>query len=108
MSQMNIREAARWAERKDALVRVVNGEPHYLYAVYDTGNHMVDLVGGYDKCKAYALSRGCEYVPTASGQHAADGRWLKMVSLEQVCEEMGESEGEARCVPDAWEQREWA
>jgi hypothetical protein len=101
MTQMNIRQAARWAERKGILYTVNRhtGQPDHLYAVYDTGNHMVDLIGGYDKCKA---------IMPPHSQPTADGRWLRLQCLDEVCQEMDESDGEAACLPDACEVREWA
>ena len=95
---MNIRQAARWAESK--------GQSQNLYAVYDSGNHMVDVIGGHAKCKAYMVDLcGTNFYQSAQ---AADGRWLILECLETVCEEMNESEGEQRCLPEAGEMREWA
>lgn len=97
---MNIRQAARWAERKGALVRTgYDGQPDYLYAVYDTGNHMVDMIGGYDKCKA---------AMPPHGQPDKAGRWLRMEALETIVCEMDESEGESRCIPERADVLEWA
>jgi len=97
---MNIRQAARWAERKGILVRTgADGQPDYLYAVYDTGTHKVVTIGSYDKCKA---------VMPAWGQPTADGRWLRMEALETICSEMDESDGEASCIPERADILEWA
>ena len=105
-TQMNIRQAARWAERKGCLYRTsnYNNEPVYLYAVYDADTHMVECLGGYEKCDDYRKSLGSSYdtIPTNDGRH------LRMVTLESVRCDLDESEGEARCIPDACEVREWA
>lgn len=93
---MNIRQAARWAERKDCLFSVnrYTGEVEYLYAAYDINTNLVVAIGSYEKCKA---AGGC-----------AVGGDLRLEALQDVCADMDEYEGEAMCVPDACEVREWA
>ncbi len=52
---------------------------------------------------------GCAYLAGAGMQQlAASGQYLRMDVLESVCQELDESEGEANCIPDLSEQREWA
>jgi hypothetical protein len=109
LNQMNIREAARWADRKDALY--INGNfENPLCAVYSTGNHMVSLIGSYDKCRAFIKANcGIAHIPMAgSCYETRDGEWIRFDPLETVCAEMSESEGEDRCIPDACEVCEWA
>ena len=100
MSQMNIRQAARWAQRKGALYRVNRaGLIEHLYAVYDTRNLLVECIGSYDKCDDYRKARGSQYdsMPTK------DGRYLRLQSLDTVVEELDEADGEAHCMPTARE-----
>lgn len=102
---VNIRQAARWAERKGALYRVMpNGQTEYLYAVYDTRNLLVECIGLYAKCKAYCAGLGSEYdsMPTK------DGRYLRTEALDTVVQEMDEAEGEAGCIPEPSYMREWS
>jgi hypothetical protein len=102
---MNIRQAARWAERKGALVTPsrFNGEPLYMYAVYDLNTHMVDCIGGHDKCSAHLKLAGAPHVNAMGGVQVRDGRWLRMTALIDVVDQLDESEGEARCAPSATE-----
>ena len=66
-----------------------------MYAVYSTDNHEVIKMGfDYDD-----LKRTLDAQPQYS---------YRMESLQTICEELDESEGEARCIPDACEVREWA
>jgi hypothetical protein len=102
---MNIRQAARWAERKGVLVTPsrFNGEWLYMYAVYDLDTHMVDCVGGYDKCSAHLKLAGAPHTNTMGGVQVRDGRWLRMTALIDVVEGLDEAEGEAGCLPSARE-----
>lgn len=108
---LNIRQAARWAERKDALF--IGGdfnEP--LCAVYSTNTHIVRLMGSYDKCSAY-ITEHCNTSGFSPCSHLLyqvpnTTEWLCFESLDTICQETDESEGEALCLPDAWDQREWA
>lgn len=100
MSQMNIRQAARWAQRKGALYRVNRaGQVEHLYAVYDTRNLLVECIGSYDTCDDYRKTLGSQYdsMPTR------DGRYLRMEALDTVVEQLDEADGEARCIPTARE-----
>lgn len=100
MTTMNIRQAARWAERKGALYSINRaGQPEHLYAVYDTRNLLVECIGRHDKCQAYRESLGSQYdsMPTR------DGRYLRMQALDEVVAQLDEEEGEARCMPSARE-----
>lgn len=94
---MTIRQAARWAERKDALY--INGNfQNPLCAVWSDKTHAVALIGSYDKCRAYILQH-CEarHIPiTGSYYQRADGSEnLRMDSLDDVAQGMDESEAEA-------------
>lgn len=105
---MNIRQAARWAERQDALVKLGrDGQPDYLCAVYDVGTHLVECIGSHEKCDADMRSKGCAYSLTGCGVIASDGRYLCLETLDTVCQELDESDGEARCIAEAGEMREW-
>lgn len=96
--QMHIRDAARWAARKDILVRTDrNGGPDWLCAAYSVRDNRVELIGYGDKCYDYARE-----------QRAAGRDDVRVDSLDGIMQEMDEEAGEARCVPDAWDQREWA
>lgn len=98
MQPMHIRDAAKWAHRKDILVRTAsNGGPDYLYAAYSARTNMTECIGYGDKCHEYGRQA------RAQGRHD-----IRVEALEGVYEEITEEQGEARCVPDAWEQREWA
>lgn len=94
---MNIRQAAQWAEKKGCVYRVgYDGQPDYMYAVYSVRTHEVLCVGYHAKCS--------EFVKSYEGS-----RWdIKMVSLDQIIQEMGEEAGELGMIPDACEVREWA
>lgn len=96
MNKMHIRDAARWAERKDCLSRVnYVGEHEYMYAVYETDHNTVIKMGwNYDELSAILKEQP---------QYSA-----KMIDLLTITGEMDEEEGEARCIPDACEVREWA
>lgn len=102
---MNIRQAARWAERKQALYTPsrFNGEPLYLYAVYDMNNHNVECIGGHDKCSAFLRQAGATTINTMSGVQVGDGRWLRMQALIDVVDELDQSEAEQACAPSARE-----
>ena len=98
---MNIRQAARWAERKGALYAVnrYSGEVDHLYAVYDTATHLVECIGAHRKCMAYLQAQGCAHdrMPTR------DSRWLRVQALDEVVSELDESEGEACSLPSVRE-----
>lgn len=99
--QMSITQAARWADRNSLVYRVnkYTGAPEYMYAAYDISTNLVEVIGHYEKCSAVVPPRG---------QQTSDGRWLRLISLDEVLEELRESEGEALIPPDACEVREWA
>ncbi len=80
MITMNIRQAARWAERKGALYTVnrYTAEPQYLYAVYDTRNNMVECIGAHAKCVDYLQSLGAAH----DRMQTCDGRWLRLQALQ--------------------------
>jgi hypothetical protein len=95
-NNMNIRQAARWAEREDILVREGrDGQPDWLYAVYDTNTNRVTCIGYYEKCSQHMLDAGCKHASCAGHHETTDGRWLRMQSLHCIVQEMDESEGEA-------------
>ena len=95
---MSIRDAARWAARKDILVRAAsNGEPDYLYAAYSLSTNMTECIGYGDKCHEYGRQA------RAQGRHD-----IRVETLEGVYEGITEEQGETRCIPSASEQREWA
>jgi hypothetical protein len=92
---MNIRQAARWAERKDCVYRVNrDGQPDWMYAVWRFSDQEAVCVGYYEKCRDYMA--------------AHKGEPLRMDSLDDVLQGMAESDGESGVVPDVREQREWA
>lgn len=92
---MNIRQAARWAERNDCVFRVGrDGQPDWMYAVWRYSDQEAVCIGYYDKCRAY--------------MDAHKGEGIRMESLDEVLQGMAESEGELLCIPDACEMREWA
>ena len=98
MQQMTIREAARWAERKDILVRTDrDGGPDWLCAAYSARDNRVELIGYGSKCYDYVRE-----------QRAAGRDDLRVDSLDGVLSDMYEESGEAGCIPDVREQREWA
>ena len=101
MITMNIRQAARWAERKGALYTVnrYTGEPQYLYAVYDTRNNMVECIGAHPKCAAYLHSLGAAH----DRMQTRDGRWLRLQALDEVAQELDDAEGEQNCLPSSRE-----
>jgi hypothetical protein len=109
-NSVSIRQAARQADREGTLY--IGGdtqEPTYAVYVSSAPNDPVVHTGTYDQCSAHMLAQGCEFGGCAAGyQPTSDGRTLRMVSLEEICEQLDESEGEERCIPDAWVQREWA
>jgi hypothetical protein len=101
LTPMSIREAARWAARKDILCRVGrDGSPQYLYAVYTSaymGGNAVECIGSYAKCREYV-----------EAQKRAGRTDAVLADLDETWEQMCCDEGEARCVPSASEQMEWA
>jgi hypothetical protein len=101
---MSIRQAARWAESKGILYAVKNGQPVDLCALYNTADNMVVFIGSSEKCQAYRKALGSDFDSMAT----RDGRWLRLEALDTVMGEINEEEGEARCLPDPPEQREWA
>lgn len=103
-AKMTIRQAARWAESKGILYAVKNGQPVDLCALYSSADSLVEFIGSSEKCQAYRKALGSDYDSMAT----QDGRWLRLEALDAIMSEVNEEEGEARCLPDAWEQREWA
>jgi hypothetical protein len=103
-AKMSIRQAARWAESKGILYAVKNGQPVDLCALYNTADNMVVFIGSSEKCQAYRKALGSDFDSMAT----RDGRWLRLEALDTVMGEINEEEGEARCLPDPPEQREWA
>lgn len=101
---MTIRQAARWAESKGILYAVKNGQPVDLCALYNTADSLVECIGSAEKCQAFRRALGSDYDSMAT----RDGRWLRLEALDTILAEIEEEEGEAKCLPDAWEQREWA
>lgn len=93
--QMTLYQAARWADRNDAVYFPMrDGSVEWNYAVHDMRTGFVLCIGKYDKCSAFLAS-----VPS--------GSYWRMDSLESVLEQIDEEEGEASCIPDISEQREW-
>jgi hypothetical protein len=87
---MTIQQAARWAKSKGVLYAVRNGEPEYLYAVFDLRTYLVECVGYHNKC--------CRYMDLVS----ADAREsLRMQCLEEVAAELDEAASEQLCLPSA-------
>jgi hypothetical protein len=100
MAQMTIRQAARWAERKDALY--IHGDfQNPLCAVWSSSNHEVALIGSYDKCRAWIKSStDCQHIPTAGIYYrAADGHTFRFDPLDDIASGMDESEAES-LVPE--------
>ena len=93
---MNIRQAARLAESRDVLwsVNPSTGEREFLYAVYRRSDHEVVCSGDFERCAEYMVTN-----------NSSD---LVRVALDEIVEAMAESDGEARCIPDSCEVREWA
>jgi hypothetical protein len=107
---MNIRQAARWAERKDALY--IHGDfNNPMCAVWASNTHAVLCIGSYDKCRAYIQQHcACEFIPT-TGRHFArkDGSdYLRMDSLDDVVQGMDESEAEALLPERDYRHEGWA
>lgn len=93
--QMTLYQAARWADKNDAVYFPMrDGSVEWNYAVHDERTGFVLCIGKYDKCSAFmtGAQAGCQW---------------RMYSLESVLEQIDEEEGEARCIPDACEVREW-
>jgi hypothetical protein len=103
-AKMTIRQAARWAESKGILYAVRGGQPVDICALYNTAGSLVECIGSHEKCQAYRKALGSDF----DSMVTRDGRWLRLEALDTVLAEINEEEGEARCLPDAWEHREWA
>ena len=104
---MNIRDMARWAEARGILTHLDGaGQPQSLRAVYDIGNHLVEIVGSYEICRAY-MQQLCGTDFAMRHAKTSDGRYLRMDALSTICEEMDESEGESQCIPEQAYIREW-
>lgn len=85
---MNIRQAARWAEKKGCVYRVRNGAPDLMYAVWAVRDHSVLCLGYRDRCAEFMTSKGANlYFDPA----------LRMEPLQEVLEGMYEEEGERGC-----------
>lgn len=83
-AQMNIRQAARWAQQKDCVYRIgKDGQPDHMYAVTRIKDQIVVCLGYYDKCADYM------------NEHK--GEYLRNYCLDDVLQEMSESEAESRC-----------
>lgn len=106
---MTLQQAARWAERRGALY-IGRGFDNPMCAVYDASwkAGVVLCVGSVEKCKAFMVAAGVERPSFCGYDTTRDGKTVRLYDLPTVLDEMGESEGEAACIPDAWEQREWA
>lgn len=107
---MNIRQAARWAERKDALY--IHGDfQNPMCAVWSDRTHLVAVIGSYDKCRAYIREHcDCKFIPVTGSYYASkDGsEHLRMDSLDDVLQGMDESEAEA-CLPERdYRHESWA
>lgn len=87
MNQMSIRQAARWAEQEDCVCRSLNGEPDYMAAAVDVNTNTVLCMGFGDKAYDY--------------KHANPDRPIRVYTLDEVLQGMGEEEGERSCVPGA-------
>lgn len=111
MQAMNIRQAARWAERKDALY-IGNNFNQPMCAVWSDRTHLVACIGSIDKCRTYLLSH-CDcnaHVPTTSRYYPrADGsEWLRIDALDDVVQGMDESEAEALLPERDYRHEDWA
>lgn len=84
-NQMHIRNAARWADRQDCVFRVIDGQPDYMAAAVDVNTNKVLHMGFGDV--AYEFKR------------AHPGQAIRVYSLSEVLDEMGEEEGERSCIP---------
>lgn len=89
MNQMSIRQAARWAESRDAVYRVGrDGQPDYMAAAVDVNTNMVLCMGFGDKAYDYAKANNGAYA-------------IRVYTLSEVLEDMTEEDGERQCVPGA-------
>lgn len=104
---MSLHAAARWAERNGLLH---DGCEPLMYAVDDCSWKATSILclGTFEKCSRFMLAAGCEHGHSTSYATTRDGKLVRMYALAEVAEGMAEEEGEARCIPDACEVREWA
>lgn len=107
---MNIRQAARWAERKDALY--INGDfQNPMFAVWSDRTQLVACIGSYDKCREY-IRQHCDtkYIPITGSYYARKdaSENLRMDSLDDVAQGMDESEAEATLPECDYRREEWA
>lgn len=86
-NQMSIRDAARWADRQGCVFRVIDGQPDYMAAAVDVNTNKVLHMGFGDA--AYDFKR------------AHPEQAIRVYSLDEVLEQIGEDEGEQGCVPGA-------
>jgi hypothetical protein len=88
-SPMSINQAARWAERQDAVLRTSHdGRPDYLAAAVDVNTNLVLCMGFGDMAYDYARAHRSE-------------RAIRVYAIVEVLEGLSEEEGEAACVPGA-------
>lgn len=85
VEQMSIRQAARWAEHKDCVYRVLDGQPDYMAAAVDVNTNKVLSIGFGDK--AYDFKR------------AHPDLDIRVYTLDEVLQGMSEEEGEQGCIP---------
>jgi len=86
MQPMNIRQAARWADRAGAVYRLDRlGQPDYMAAAVDINTNLALCVGFGDK--AYDFKRDNPQLQ------------IRVYTMDEVLQGMGEEEGEAGCCP---------
>lgn len=110
MQAMSINQAARWAERKNALYIGGNfNQP--LCAVWSDRTHAVAVIGSYDRCRAYILQHcNTKCIPVTGSYYArTDGsESLRMDSLDDIAQGMDESEAEADLPERDYRHEAWA
>lgn len=97
---MKLQEAARKAEREDALHfrHPRTGSLEHNYVVYDLSSHEVVAQGEYEVCVA---------AMPPPGQSTPAGKWYRIQALADVVAELDEAAGELACLPDSREAAEW-
>lgn len=106
--EMSIRQAARWAESKDALY--IGGNPNNpMAAVWSANTHKVVCLGSADKCRAWIKANTtCQYIPTYGMNYPGQGDWFRMDSLDEVLEGMEQTEAELRLPECDYRSEAWA